>query len=140
MNTSYNIQLHMARFPCCEFPLLVPFSTYLAPSSCDRNRPPQSQVARRLTLFVPHCPLVPFPPNSQPCLGFPELNVHLIRRHHKPSLQYTAQSPFVIRQFYYLHYYRLVLLILRGIASSASAAPMSMRGSGLLAAAAPRPP
>ncbi len=78
-NTSYNIQLHMARSPCCEFPLVVPFSTYLAPSRCDRNGPPQSQVARKLIPFVPHCSLVPSPPNSQPFPGFPELNVHLIR-------------------------------------------------------------
>ncbi len=38
------------------FPLyspLYPFSTYLAPSSCDRNRPPSSQVACKLTLFAP---------------------------------------------------------------------------------------
>ncbi len=37
-------------------PLLLPFvplSTYLAPSSCDRNRPPPSQVACKLTLFAP---------------------------------------------------------------------------------------
>ncbi len=37
-------------------PLLLPFvppSTYLAPSSCDRNRPPSSQVACKLTLFAP---------------------------------------------------------------------------------------
>ncbi len=31
----------------------VPLSTYLAPSSCDRNRPPPSQVACKLTLFAP---------------------------------------------------------------------------------------
>ncbi len=44
----------------CFSPLLAPFcspfvspSTYLAPSSCDRNRPPQSQVACKLTPFVP---------------------------------------------------------------------------------------
>ncbi len=54
----------MAHFPCspCWFPLLpllfpwlpfVPLSTYLAPSSCDRNRPPPSQVACKLTLFAP---------------------------------------------------------------------------------------
>ncbi len=38
------------------FPLCVPFvspSTYLAPSSCDRNRPPPSQVACKLTPFAP---------------------------------------------------------------------------------------
>ncbi len=37
-------------------PLNVPFvspSTYLAPSSCDRNRPPPSQVACKLTPFAP---------------------------------------------------------------------------------------
>jgi hypothetical protein len=35
---------------------LLPFvspSTYLAPSSCDRNRPPPSQVACKLTPFAP---------------------------------------------------------------------------------------
>ena len=32
---------------------LYPLSTYLAPSSCDRNRPPSSQVACKLTLFAP---------------------------------------------------------------------------------------
>ncbi len=31
----------------------VPLSTDLAPSSCDRNRPPPSQVACKLTLFAP---------------------------------------------------------------------------------------
>jgi hypothetical protein len=43
--------------PCSPFhsPLLplVLLSTYLAPSSCDRNRPPPSQVACKLTLFAP---------------------------------------------------------------------------------------
>ncbi len=37
-------------------PLLLPFvslSTYLAPSSCDRIRPPSPQVACKLTLFAP---------------------------------------------------------------------------------------
>jgi hypothetical protein len=37
-------------------PLCVPFvfpSTYLAPSSCDRNRPPPSQVTCKLTPFAP---------------------------------------------------------------------------------------
>jgi hypothetical protein len=36
--------------PCSPF---VSPSTYLAPSSCDRNRPPQSQVACKLTPFAP---------------------------------------------------------------------------------------
>ncbi len=46
--------------PCFPLPLLVPFcspfvspSTNLAPSSCDRNRPPPSQVACKLTPFAP---------------------------------------------------------------------------------------
>ena len=46
--------------PCFSFPLLAPLCspfvspfTYLAPSSCDRNRPPQSQVACKLTPFAP---------------------------------------------------------------------------------------
>ncbi len=37
-------------------PLCLPFaspSTYLAPSNCDRNRPPWSQVACKLTPFAP---------------------------------------------------------------------------------------
>ncbi len=37
--------------------------TYLAPSSCDRNRPPSSQVACKLTPFAP-----PFTQLSQPFL------------------------------------------------------------------------
>ncbi len=36
--------------PCLPF---VSPSTYLAPSSCDRNRPPPSQVACKLTPFAP---------------------------------------------------------------------------------------
>ncbi len=46
--------------PCFSLPLLVPScfpfvspSTYLAPSSYDRNRPPPSQVACKLTPFAP---------------------------------------------------------------------------------------
>ncbi len=37
-------------------PFVSPFvlpSTYLAPSSCDRNRPPPSQVTCKLTPFAP---------------------------------------------------------------------------------------
>jgi hypothetical protein len=41
-------------YPCCSLcSPLYPFSTYLAPSSCDRNRPPPSQVACKLNLFAP---------------------------------------------------------------------------------------
>ncbi len=48
--------------PCLPF---VSPPTYLAPSSCDRNRPPPSQVACKLTpLPTPH-PIVPLIPNSQ---------------------------------------------------------------------------
>ncbi len=58
--------------PCFPLPLLAPLcspfvspSTYLAPSSCDRNRPPQPQVACKLTPFAP--PLTqPTPPLQIP--------------------------------------------------------------------------
>ena len=59
---AHTIQSHiyMAQFPLFFSPLAgspcSPFvspSTYLAPSSCDRNRPPQSQVACKLTPFAP---------------------------------------------------------------------------------------
>ncbi len=51
----------MAQFPWLfPLPLLVPLClpfisppTYLASSSCDRNRPPPSQVACKLTPFAP---------------------------------------------------------------------------------------
>ena len=49
-------------------PCYIPPSTYLAPSSCDRNRPPQSQVARKLSPLFPIAPLfspplqIPNPP------------------------------------------------------------------------------
>ncbi len=69
----------MAHSPCYKFPLLVPFSTYLAPSSCERNRPPQSQVARKLVPLCPPLPLYTLPTKFPTHLGFPELNVHLIR-------------------------------------------------------------
>jgi hypothetical protein len=50
-------------------PLLVPFFTYLAPSSCDRNCPPRSQVACKLTPFAHPSPNPPLPskfPEPQP--------------------------------------------------------------------------
>ncbi len=55
-----HLHIHMAHFPLLYYPLLAPLCspfvslpTYLAPSSCDRNRPPQSQVACKLTPFAP---------------------------------------------------------------------------------------
>ncbi len=60
--------IYMAQFPLLFYPLCSPFvspSTYLAPSSCDRNRPPQSQVACKLTPFAP--PFIqPTPPLQIP--------------------------------------------------------------------------
>ena len=58
-------------------PLLLPFvplSTYLAPSSCDRNRPPPSQVNCKLTLFAPpFSPIVPpFPVPRNPNYSAPD--------------------------------------------------------------------
>jgi hypothetical protein len=58
--------------------------TYLAPSSCDRNRPPRSQVVCKLLPLAPHCFLVFSPPKSQPFLGFPRPNVHLIKTRLNP--------------------------------------------------------
>ena len=45
--------LPLLPLPFLFYSPLYPFSTYLAPSSCDRNRPPPSQVACKLTLFAP---------------------------------------------------------------------------------------
>ncbi len=66
---AHTIQLHiyMAQFPLLPLlPLLIPLclpfvspSTYLAPSSCDRN--PPSQVACKLTLFAPPFTQLPHP-------------------------------------------------------------------------------
>jgi hypothetical protein len=61
------------------FPLAISPVTYLAPSSCDRNRPPQSQVACKLTPLSPIVPLYPSPWNPDPSWVFPRLNVHPIR-------------------------------------------------------------
>ncbi len=44
--------------PCSP---LYPAFTYLAPSSCDRNCPPPSQVACKLTLFAPPSTQLPRP-------------------------------------------------------------------------------
>jgi hypothetical protein len=79
---AHTLQLHiyMAWFllPSSQFPLaplavppllpFVPLSTYLAPSSCDRNRPPSSQVACKLTLFAPPLTQIvpPFPTSQNP--------------------------------------------------------------------------
>jgi hypothetical protein len=69
---AHTTQLHiyMAQSPLLPLPtpLCLPFvspSTYLAPSSCDRNRPPPSQVACKLTPFAPLHPVDPPFPNSQ---------------------------------------------------------------------------
>ncbi len=84
--TRVTIYLYMAHSPCFNLPLLVfpffPFSSPLLtwnPPSCDRNRPPQSQVARKLTPPVPIRPPVPSLPKSQPPFGFSRTHVHSIR-------------------------------------------------------------
>ena len=63
---------------------LFPISTYLAPSSCDRNGPPQSQVARKLSPLSPIAPVYPSLPQLPSLLGFPGPNVLLIRTHPNP--------------------------------------------------------
>jgi hypothetical protein len=91
-DTSYDIYLYMA-LPLAVIPLANPCSTYLAPSSCDRNRPPQSQVARKLSPLSPIAPLYP-PPRIPNPPGFPGPNVLLIRAHHNSlsSMQHTSYS------------------------------------------------
>ncbi len=49
--SSFQLPLFPLLFPL--YSPLYPYSTYLAPSSCDRNRPPSTQVACKLTLFAP---------------------------------------------------------------------------------------
>ncbi len=63
---------------------LFPISTYLAPSSCDRNGPPQSQVACKLSPLSPIAPTYPSLPHSPSPLGFSRPNVLLIRTHPNP--------------------------------------------------------
>ncbi len=66
-------------------PLAVPFvpsSTYLAPSSCDRNRPPPSQVACKLTLFAPPFTQLSLPsqiPRTQTAQRLPTTTLGLFR-------------------------------------------------------------
>jgi hypothetical protein len=60
-------------------PFAPPFvspSTSLAPSSCDRNRPPQSRVACKLTPFAPPSPNPPLPSKFPK----PQLPSALLRR------------------------------------------------------------
>jgi hypothetical protein len=72
LHIQYNYIYTWRNSPYFSFPSLAPLcspfvspSTYLAPSSCDRNRPPQSQVACKLTPFAP--PLTwPTPPLQIP--------------------------------------------------------------------------
>ncbi len=76
----------MAQSPCFYLPLIVPlfflFAPFLLtwnPPSCDRNRPPRSQVACKLTPPFHHLAHVPSHPKSRPPLGFPDSDMHLIR-------------------------------------------------------------
>ena len=87
-----------ARSPCYK-----PHSfTYLAPSSCDRNRPPRSQVVCKLLPFVPLAPSCPPFQNPNPFSDFPEPNVHLIKARLNP-LPSIPNSPPLGRANYYLH-------------------------------------
>jgi hypothetical protein len=95
--------LYMALSPCspcrplcspCWLPF-VPFSTYLAPSSCDRNRPPPSQVACKLTLFAPpftqlSLPLqIPRTPTNPTAQRPPTTTLGLFRSHYTEHLLYA---------------------------------------------------
>jgi hypothetical protein len=81
---SFNIHTTQLNILYIALSLNNPKSTYLAPSSCDRNRPPSFQVARKLSLFVPRCPHASFPSIFYPFWVFPQPNVLLIRTHPKP--------------------------------------------------------
>ncbi len=78
MNQSYLLSTY-ARSPCYTLTF-----TYLAPSRCDRNRPPWSQVVCKLLPLVPNCSLVSSPPKSHPFSDFPKPNVHLIKARLNP--------------------------------------------------------
>jgi hypothetical protein len=67
---NYNVHLYMAHFPLLLLPLanspLSPLLLTWNPPSCDRNRPPRSQVACKLTPFAPpFTQLFPPSPDSQ---------------------------------------------------------------------------
>jgi hypothetical protein len=103
------------------------------PPSCDRNCPPQSQVACKLTPFVPHLAPVPSLPKFRPLLGFPRSNMHLIGTTlQNPTHKITHTPLFAMAPIYYLHYYSLVLLMPRRVAPSPPMASMSMRATGSL--------
>jgi hypothetical protein len=75
----------MVHSPCFYLPLPIPLPPCLYPliltwnpPSCDRNRPPQSQVDCKLTPPILYPANVPSRP-SRPLLGFPRSNVHSVR-------------------------------------------------------------
>jgi hypothetical protein len=97
------IHMYTAHSPCFFFPLLIPFSSPFSPSlltwnppSCDRIRPPCSQVARKLTSPFPspgsYTPL-PKIPTPQ---GFPDPNIHSLGRHWELDPQARVHSPFAM--------------------------------------------
>ncbi len=112
---AYALQLHiyMAHFslaPLADFPAPLavlfappcPLSTYLAPSSCDRNRPPPSQVACKLTLFAPpftqlsHPFQIPRTPTAQRLIT---TTLGLFRSHYAEQFSHTKQkstNPWII--------------------------------------------
>ncbi len=79
----------MAHSPCFNLPLLVSPLYHLLltwnPPSCDRNRPPQSQVACKLTPLVPHLAPVPSPPKFHPSWVFPDPMCIQLERHCEPN-------------------------------------------------------
>ncbi len=78
--------IYICTFPLLYFPLLTPLFYLLGPSSCDRNRPPRSQVVCKLLPFVPLAPSCPPFQNPNPFSDFPEPNVHLIKARLNPLL------------------------------------------------------
>jgi hypothetical protein len=100
MYTNENmIHMYTAHSPCFFFPLLIPscypFSPSLLtwnPPSCDRIRPPRSQVARKLTSPFPSPgSYTPLPKILTP-RGFPDPNIHSFGRHCEPDPQARVQE------------------------------------------------
>jgi hypothetical protein len=102
---NYTWRIPLASISPCWFPLSSPLYSPLLtwnPPSCDRNRPPQSQVACKLTPPVPLWPPVPSLPKFQPPLGFPRPNMHLIRATLQPNPLWSRTCIKALPAFYFL--------------------------------------
>ncbi len=95
------------QFPCFLCSFLYPFCSPLLtwnPPCCDRIRPPQSQVARKLISPFPHS--TPYTPHSEILTpwGFPELNIHFTKTTSRTWVTRSSTISIVIRldSFFFL--------------------------------------